>query len=84
MVTRQSRQYEDRHLQILRYVIRVNFYNAIHTCSFVLIVLTLSGMIIFVMPDKKLVYETYHIAEKRGNGLLRREICVDAKRHVTV
>lgn len=40
-------------------------------------------MIKYVMADKKLVDETHRIAQKRGNGLLRREIWVDGKGNVT-
>jgi len=34
------------------------------------------------MADKKIVDETHHISNKRGNGQLRREIWVDNKGHV--
>ena len=40
-------------------------------------------MIIFVMADRKIVDDTHHITQKRGNGQLRREIWVDTQGHVT-
>jgi len=35
------------------------------------------------MPDRKIVDETHVISSKKGNGLLRREVWVDAKNVVT-
>lgn len=35
------------------------------------------------MADKKIIDETYFIAEKRGNGQLRREVWVDSRGRVT-
>ena len=35
-------------------------------------------MILFVMPDKKIVDDTNRIPDKRGNGILRREVWVDS------
>jgi len=40
-------------------------------------------MIIYVMADRKIVDDTHHITQKRGNGQLRREIWVDAQGQVT-
>ena len=40
-------------------------------------------MILFVMPDSKTVDDTHRIPDKRGNGILRREIWVDAAGKVT-
>ena len=37
-------------------------------------------MILFVMPDSKTVDDTHRIPDKRGNGILRREIWADAAR----
>ena len=44
---------------------------------------TASAMIIFVMADRKIVDDTHHITQRRGNGQLRREIWVDAQDQVT-
>jgi Family of unknown function (DUF6516) len=35
------------------------------------------------MADKKIIDETHHIASKRGNGQLRREVWIDNKGVVT-
>ena len=35
------------------------------------------------MADRKIVDDTHHITQKRGNGQLRREIWVDAQNKVT-
>ncbi len=40
-------------------------------------------MKIFIMADRKIVDDTHHITQKRGNGQLRREIRVDAQGQVT-
>ena len=40
-------------------------------------------MILFVMPDKKIVDDTNRIPDKRGNGILRREVWVDGGGKVT-
>jgi hypothetical protein len=40
-------------------------------------------MISFVMPDSKIVDDTNRIPDKRGNGILRREIWVDGGGKVT-
>lgn len=40
-------------------------------------------MIVFIMPDKKIIDDTHTIAEKRGNGKLRREVWVDVHGRVT-
>ena len=40
-------------------------------------------MIIYVMADQKIVDDTHHVTQKRGNGQLRREIWVDAQGQVT-
>ncbi len=40
-------------------------------------------MIIFVMADRRIVDDTHHITQKRGNGQLGREIWVDAQGQVT-
>jgi len=40
-------------------------------------------MIVYVMADRKIVDDTHHITQKRGNGQLRREIWVDAQGQVT-
>ena len=40
-------------------------------------------MILFVMPDKKIVDDTNRIPDKRGNGILRREVWVDRGGKVT-
>ena len=42
-----------------------------------------SGVILFVMPDSKIVDDTNRIPDKRGNGTLRREVWVDARSRVT-
>jgi hypothetical protein len=42
-----------------------------------------AAMIIYVMADRKIVDDTHHITQKRGNGQLRREIWVDAQGQVT-
>ena len=42
-----------------------------------------SAMILFVMADRRIVDDTHHITQKRGNGQLRREIWVDAQGQVT-
>ncbi len=34
-------------------------------------------MILLIMPERKIVDETFTISRKRGNGLLRREVWVD-------
>lgn len=39
-------------------------------------------MMLYVMAEKNLVGETHYTAQKRGNGLLRREIWVDGKGNV--
>ena len=44
---------------------------------------TASGVILFVMPDKKIVDDTNRIPDKRGNGILRREVWVDGGGKVT-
>lgn len=44
---------------------------------------TESARIIYVMADQKIVDDTHHITQKRGNGQLRREIWVDAQNQVT-
>jgi hypothetical protein len=41
------------------------------------------AMIIYVMAGQKIVDDTHHITQKRGNGQLRREIWVDTQGHVT-
>ena len=40
-------------------------------------------MILWVMSDRKIVDESFAIARKRGNGVLRREVWVDREGHVT-
>ena len=40
-------------------------------------------MIKYVMADRKVIDDTHHITQKRGNGQLRREIWVDAQGQVT-
>jgi hypothetical protein len=40
-------------------------------------------MKIFIMADRKIVDDTHHITQKRGNGQLRHEIRVDAQGQVT-
>lgn len=40
-------------------------------------------MIKSVMSDRKIIDETHHIARKRGNGQLRREVWVDREGRVT-
>ena len=35
------------------------------------------------MPDKKIIDETHHVASKRGNGQLRREVWVNQQGAVT-
>jgi hypothetical protein len=42
-----------------------------------------SAAIMHVMADQKIVDDTHHITQKRGNGQLRREIWVDAQGQVT-
>lgn len=37
----------------------------------------------FIAADRKIVGDTHHITQKRGNGQLRREIWVDAQGQVT-
>ena len=37
-----------------------------------------SAMILFVMADMKIIDESHKIADKRGNGKLRREVWVDS------
>jgi hypothetical protein len=43
----------------------------------------LAAMIRSVMADQKLYDDTHKIPDQRGNGLLRREVWVDAKGRVT-
>ncbi len=40
-------------------------------------------MILFVMPDRKIVDESFALSRKRGNGLLRREVWADRRGQVT-
>jgi hypothetical protein len=40
-------------------------------------------MILFVMPDNKTVNDANYIPDKRGNGILRREVWVDGDGEVT-
>jgi hypothetical protein len=42
-----------------------------------------AAMIKYVMADRKIIDDTHHITQKRGNGQLRREIWVDAQGQVT-
>ena len=42
-----------------------------------------AAMIIYIMADRKIVEDTHHITQKRGNGQLRREIWVDMQGRVT-
>lgn len=39
-------------------------------------------MILLVMPERKIIDETFSISRKRGNGLLRREVWVDRQGRV--
>ena len=34
-------------------------------------------MIVFVMPDVKIIDDSHKISDKRGNGTLRREVWID-------
>ena len=42
-----------------------------------------AAMIECVMADRKVIDDTHHITQKRGNGQLRREVWVDAQGQVT-
>ena len=42
-----------------------------------------AAVIRLIMADRKLDDDTHRIADKRGNGLLRREVWVDAQGRVT-
>lgn len=39
-------------------------------------------MILLVMPERKIIDETFAISRKRGNGILRREVWVDREGRV--
>jgi hypothetical protein len=40
-------------------------------------------MILLIMPETKVIDETHKISDKRGNGVLRREVWVDKHGKVT-
>ena len=42
-----------------------------------------SAMIVFTMADRKVLDDTHHIKQKRGNDQLRREVWVDSQGPVT-